>query len=64
MGAGNVRGRRQGEAEEVAFLLVYAHIHLSAGIARFSIIHHEHHHDYGDCKDGEHLSTRPASLPI
>lgn len=64
MGTGSVGGKRREEVE-VAFLFVYAHTHLSAGVARFSVIQHEHHHDGRDCKDGEeHLSARPASLPL
>lgn len=35
---------------------------LSGGIARFSVAHHEHHRSYGGCKDGEHISEKPASL--
>ena len=56
-------GRRQEEEEEeMVFLLTYAHMYLSAGIARFSAVYHEHHLDC-DYEDGEQICARPASLP-
>lgn len=56
-------GRRQGEEEEeMVFLLIYAHMYLSAGIARFSVIYHEHLLDCGIVRmESSFLQGQPPS---
>lgn len=56
-------GRRQEEEEEeMVFRLTYAHMYLSAGIARFSAIYHEHHLDCGIMKmESRFVQGQPPS---
>ena len=57
-------GRRQEEEEEMVFLLIYAHMYLSAGIARFSVIYHEHHLDCGIVKMESRFLQGQAPSPL